>query len=66
MIKREFGVQELNNSPIILEKYKTVKTEKSIIDYLEKINSEDVGQIKIYLGFLYFVILLFLSITLFL
>ena len=49
---------------------KVLELEKGLIAQLtaltEKIKSADVEQIKIYLGFLYFAVLLFFSFTLFL
>ena len=65
MIKQELRVHELDNSQIIFEEYKTVKAKKSLTEYIERYTTADVGQVKMYLGFLYFIILLFFSIALF-
>lgn len=66
MIESNSTVQELKSSSLILNEMVSENPTRSISNYIERIKTADVEQVKIYLGFVYFAALLFFSITLFL
>lgn len=65
MIKSNSAIEKLNNSSVILDEYINENPSKSISNYIEKVKSADIEQVKIYLGFVYFAALLFFSFSLF-
>ncbi|MBK7107264.1 MAG: hypothetical protein IPH62_18475 [Ignavibacteriae bacterium] len=66
MVESNSTVQELKSSSLILNEFEVENPTRSISNYIERLKTADVEQVKIYLGFVYFAALLFFSITLFL
>lgn len=66
MLESNSTVQELKTSSLILNEFEAENPTRSISNYIEKIKTADVEQVKIYLGFLYFTAVVFFSVSLFL
>lgn len=65
MIESNSTVQKLESSSLILNEFEAGNPTRSISNYIERLKTADVEQVKIYLGFVYFAALIFFSASLF-
>ena len=66
MMESNTNIQEYESSSVVLNEFEIENSTNTFSNYVEKIKTADIGQVKIYLGFAYFAVLVFFSITLFL
>lgn len=65
MLEQNISQQRIETKELIIGDIQTHESSKLVTDYLTKVRSLDVEQVKIYLGIAYFALLTVLSISLF-
>lgn len=65
MLSKTSPVQNLDSNELLLEEAVVENPQNILSNYLEKIKSQDIEQVKIYLGMAYFILVTVLSFSLF-